>query len=94
MTDCANANLLALDAEENGIFNIGSGVGTSINQLFDSLSDITGYGRSAVYGPPKLGETRKIYLSAEKARALLSWRPKTDLTTGLQRLVSYFRQQE
>lgn len=94
VADCARANLLALEADENGIFNIGSGVGTSINQMFDILSEISGYGRAAVYGPAKLGETRKIYLDAERACAVLGWYPQTDLTTGLEQVVSYFRREE
>ena len=40
--DCARANLLALQsAGPSGIYNLGCGVGTSVNQVFQVLSDIT-----------------------------------------------------
>src|SRR5690606_35378080 len=41
--DCARANVLALQANMNGIFNLGSGQGTSVNELFDLLQQVTGY---------------------------------------------------
>ena len=39
--DCARANLAALEQGKDGIFNIGTGAGTTINDLFDRLAAIT-----------------------------------------------------
>jgi len=92
--DCARANLMALEAgRESGIFNLGSGRGTSVNEIFAALSEITGYRRPARHGPPKLGETLRIYLSAEHARLQLGWAPEVDLQQGLAQTVDYFRAQ-
>jgi len=92
--DCARANLMALEAgRESGIFNLGSGRGTSVNEIFAALSEITGYRHPARHGPPKLGETSRIYLSAEKARQQLGWAPQVDLQQGLAQTVEYFRTQ-
>ena len=49
--DCAWANVLALTAGENDIYNLASGEGTTINALFALLKEITGSGRAAAYGP-------------------------------------------
>lgn len=92
--DCASANLLALQKERNGIYNLGSERGTSINHLFDLLREITHYEKEVVHGPPKAGETRKIFLRAEKARRELGWQPEVSLAEGLERTVAYFRQEE
>lgn len=92
--DCASANLLALQKERNGIYNLGSEQGTSVNQLFDVLRMIIHYDREAVHGPPKAGETRKIYLAAEKARRELGWQPEVSLAEGLERTVAHFRRKE
>ena len=94
VADCAKANLLALTAEENGIFNIGAGVETSVNEIFRTLKKITGYEREPVHGPAKLGETRKIYLEATKAKDLLGWQPTVRLEEGLDSTVEYFRLKE
>lgn len=93
--DCARANLLALQNHNvSGIYNLGSGVGTTVNQIFALLKELTGYSRDAVHGPPKLGETRRIYLDASKARRELGWKPEVDLRQGLEKTVEYFRQEE
>ncbi len=91
--DVAQANILALDRGEGGIYNIGTGVGTSINEIFARLEDATNYQRSAVHGPAKAGEVFKVYLNADKAAGELGWKPRTGLQEGLRLTVEYFRTQ-
>lgn len=91
--DCAQANLLATTSGvPNGVYNLGSGIGTSINELFFTLKKLTGYQAGPLHGPEKLGETRRIYLNAEKARRELGWVPATELEAGLQETVAYYRE--
>ena len=93
--DCARANLLALQsAGPSGIYNLGCGVGTSVNQVFQVLSDITGYAHQAQHGPAKLGETRRIFLDARKAEEELGWKPTVELRQGMEKTVTYFRNVE
>lgn len=90
--DCAQANLLALEHGSGGIYNLGEGRGTSVNEVFTKLKSLTGYQRIPVHGPPKTGETFRIYLDATRARQSLGWRPETSLETGLAKTVAYFRE--
>jgi UDP-glucose 4-epimerase len=93
--DCARANLLALTTENsNTIFNLGYGKGTTINEIYTNLKNITGYELSAKYGPAKVGETRRIFLEASKAKKELDWKPIVGLESGLGETVDYFRQTE
>jgi UDP-glucose 4-epimerase len=88
--DCARANVLALNTNnKNTIYNLGCGQGTTVNEIFTSLKEITGYPREPKYGPAKIGETRRIYLSAEKARRELDWTPIVNLEEGLKQTVEY-----
>jgi UDP-glucose 4-epimerase len=90
--DCARANLLALTKEhEAGLYNLGSGVGTTVNEIFKCLAEITAYGRAPAYGPAKLGETSKIYLDGTKAGRQLGWQPEVSLEQGLRETVQYFK---
>lgn len=89
--DIARANLLAATAG-SGIYNIGSGVGTDVNAIFDGLKQAAGYTQDALYGPAKLGEVFKIYLDASKARAELGWESTVSVVDGLRRTVEYFQQ--
>jgi UDP-glucose 4-epimerase len=93
--DCAQANLLAVaSGNGSGIYNLGTGRGTSVNEIFATLQKVTGYKRSPVHGPAKLGETRRIYLDAGKARQQLGWTPTVGLEEGLERSVAYFKTSE
>jgi UDP-glucose 4-epimerase len=92
--DCARANLLVAANGASGIYNIGCGVGTSINQIFDGLKQITHYSQPAKYEPAKTGETYKIYLNADKAKNELKWERTLTLDEGLRSTVEYFRHNE
>ncbi len=94
VADCAEANMLALsNPAASGIYNLGSGQGTSVNQIFEELEAITNYARPAEYGPAKLGETRRIFLSAERAWRDLGWTPTTNLRSGLRNTVTAMQTQ-
>jgi len=93
--DCAKANVLALEtAIPHGIFNLGSGLGTSVNEIYEHLASLTSYQGAAFNGPPKVGETRHIYLDASKALEYLEWQPTITLAEGLGKTVRYFREAE
>jgi len=91
VSDVAQANLLALSKGDGGFYNIGTGVGTSINAIFSRLKTATNYSASDVHGPPKAGEVFKIYLNTDKARRELGWVPSIPLDEGLRRTVEYFQ---
>lgn len=93
--DCAYANYLAATVEHQpGIFNIGWGRPTSVNDIFNTLAKVTGYPHAASFGPAKVGETRHIYLDAAKAKKELGWSPTLSLEEGLEKTVAYFKEAE
>jgi UDP-glucose 4-epimerase len=93
--DCAKANLLAVTTENsNTIFNLGEGKATTVNDVYRELKKITNYQLSAIHGPAKVGETRRIYLEAKKAAQELDWLPSVGLGAGLTETVEYFKEAE
>jgi len=93
--DCAYANYLALTVEhQSGIYNLGWGRPTSINDIFFALAKAIGYSHPIQHGPAKVGETRHIYLDAKKAARELGWTPTMTLEQGLEKTISYFRNSE
>lgn len=93
--DCAYANYLAVTVpHQAGIYNIGWGRPTSINEIFITLAKVTAYPHQVSYGPAKVGETRHIYLDATKAGSDLGWSPTLSLEEGLEMTVAYFREKE
>ena len=92
VSDCAEANYLAATVDHQpGIYNIGWGVPTSVNQIFAALAKATEYPLPAGYGPAKVGETRHIYLNASKARNDLGWSATVNLDEGMRKTVEYFK---
>ena len=92
--DCARANVTCLERGSGGVFNLGSGVGTTINQVFDQLKEITDYSKEPIHGPEKAGETFQIYLESNQAKIQLDWMPTINLRDGLSQTVEYFRNAE
>jgi UDP-glucose 4-epimerase len=91
VSDCARANVLALSEDvPRGIYNIGTSKGSTVNEIFAHLKEITGFARDPVHGPAKLGETRRIFLSAERAESEMGWEPSISFKDGLKKTVDFF----
>ncbi|MBU1636640.1 NAD-dependent epimerase/dehydratase family protein [bacterium] len=93
VSDIVNANCLALERGEGEIVNIGSGIGTSVNTIYECLADIIHFPRPADYQPARKGEIEKIFLDARKAKAVLGWEPKVSFREGLEKTVEWSKQQ-
>lgn len=82
--DVARANLIALTRGEGQIYNVGSGIGTSVNELFAHLKSIMKFPGKAVYAPPRTGELTRSVLNAKKIEKALGWKPQMDIRKGLE----------
>jgi len=91
VSDVVTANLLAMEGDGNGVYNLGTGVETSDQEMFNLLADLTGYQGNPHYAPVREGEIYKIYLDSSKARKELSWQPQVLLREGLKETVDYYR---
>ena len=88
--DCARANLLVLTGGDGQAYNVGTGVGTSINRLFQTLVEVTGRKVEPRRGPRRPGDARHSYLDCHKIEEELGWRAKVGLREGLARTWRYF----
>jgi len=77
----------------NNSFNLGTGVGTSVNELFHLLREIIKFPHSANYGPPRPGDLRENILDCRLIKRVLSWQPEVDLSEGLKKTVDWFKRQ-
>jgi len=90
VNDIAEANLKAMKDDNNQIYNVGTSKGTSVNELFAILSEITSYKKDAIYEPPRPGDLEKSILNCEKAKTNLNWNSTVDLKDGLKKTVEFF----
>lgn len=93
--DVARANILALKSNvEEGIFNVGTGVMASLNQLAKVMIELTNQNLKITYKiPEKLTIVSKRQASTEKAKKELGFEAKTDLKTGLKKLIDWRREE-
>ena len=89
--DVVEAHETAMKHDESLVVNVGTGEGTSVNDIFRRLQGVTGYGEPAIYGPPRPGDVRHIALDASRARRVLGWEPKVGLTEGLKMTAASMR---
>ena len=91
VADIARANVLALHHGDGEAFNIGTGRGTSVNAIFQTLKAVTGSKADARYGPPRPGDVRDIWLEYAKAKQGLGWEPTVSFEEGLRQTVEAMR---
>ncbi len=89
--DIAAANLLALTAGDGQTLNIGSGRGTSVNEIYTALAKATGNTIAPQHGPPRPGDVRNSWLDTTQARAVLGWEPQVPFADGLALAVAWYR---
>lgn len=89
--DVVSAVEAALQSHERVAVNIGTGLATTVNQVFRELAGATGYSGEPDYADERAGDVRHIYLDVRKAETELGWRPTTSLAEGLKLTVESFR---
>jgi UDP-glucose 4-epimerase len=80
--DVVDATLAALD-HPGGVLNVGTGVETSVLELYDAISRVSGVDREPELAPPRLGELQRSVLDPGLAERELGWRPRHSLEAGL-----------
>ncbi|MEW6096126.1 MAG: NAD-dependent epimerase/dehydratase family protein [bacterium] len=89
--DVVDANILAMNSTTTGIFNVGTGVETSVNKLFSMMLDTMKTTVKEVHGPAKEGEINRSCLDYTKAKEILGWQPKIQFEDGIKKTVEYFK---
>ena len=92
--DVVRAFVAALARPESGIFNVGTGVETDVNDLFRHINDFTGGAAEEAHGPAKPGEQQRSVLDTTRAQETLGWSPEVSVRDGLEKTVDWFRQRE
>jgi UDP-glucose 4-epimerase len=92
VSDVARANVAALDRGSGEAYVIGTGVKTSVNEIYRALVSITGFEAPVEHAPRRPGDARDAQFDAARARAELDWIPSTSLGAGIRATFEYFEQ--
>ena len=77
--------LLAAVGHDGGVFNVGTGVPTSVNRLYDACRAAAGRGDEPDHGPARPGDLRDSALDPAAAARAFGWRARESLDSGLRR---------
>jgi UDP-glucose 4-epimerase len=90
--DVVRANMAVCDdLSLAGPFNVGTGIESSVNELYRHLAAAAGVDRDAQHGPAKAGEQRRSVLDGGKLRGIANLPEPVKLSEGLQRTLDWFR---
>jgi UDP-glucose 4-epimerase len=91
--DVARSNILALQSDvTDDVFNVASGVETSLNDLAAALLRVMGSDAKPEYGPErKVNPVSRRLADVTRAQRLLGFRAEVGLDEGLRRLVEWWR---
>jgi len=90
--DVVRANIMAMEEDITGVFNVGTGKETSVNQLFEYIKKFTNFEIEKEYAAEK-EEVKRSCLTIEKIQKILKWKPEISLEEGLQKTVDWFKTQ-
>lgn len=81
--DVAQATIAALDSDVGGVLNIGTGVATTVLELYEVCRAVAGTDLAPTHEATRPGELGRSVLDGELADATLGFRAKTSLADGV-----------
>lgn len=92
--DVVRANMAASELDTDGVYNVGTGVEVSVNELYRALREAIGVDTEAEHGPAKAGEQMRSVLDGSKLRKLAGLPEPVTLDEGLRRTVEWLRSRQ
>ena len=89
--DVVKANVLTLTSSGSDIYNVGTGIETSVNELFTKLNWIAGNKATEKHGPAPKGEQMRSVITSEKLFKKFNWKPSVKIEEGLQKTFDSFK---
>jgi len=90
--DIVRANLASLDRPGFSTYNVGTGVETDVNTLFNHIAEAANFDAAPTHGPAAAGEQRRSCISSERMLEELSVAVDTPLSDGISNTVAWFRE--
>lgn len=87
--DVVAANVLVLEQEVQGIYNVGSGIGTTTREVYDRVAEALKKEGHVNYARPRRGDLEVSVLDSSCLRGL-GWSPTLDIRNGINRTSEWF----
>jgi UDP-glucose 4-epimerase len=89
--DVVKANLTTLNDTGSNIYNVGTGIETSVNELFAKLNSIAGNKAVEKHGPAPKGEQARSLITSDKLFNNFNWKPSVIIDEGLKKTFDFFK---
>lgn len=89
--DVVKANVVTLNSLSSNIYNVGTGIETSVNQLFEKLNEIAGSKAVEKHGPSPKGEQARSVITSDKLFNEFHWKPSVKIGEGLRKTFESFK---
>lgn len=89
--DVVKANLTVLNDEDNTIYNVGTGIETDVNQIFQILNKATNSNLEEKHGPALMGEQMRSVITSDKLFNKFGFRPSVKMKEGLEDTIKYYQ---
>lgn len=83
--------ILAAEGHDGGTFNIGTGIETSVNELYAACREAAGSTEVPTYGPARPGDVLRSVIDPSRASSELGWQPQVSLSEGLRATWEWIR---
>ncbi len=90
---CALIESMVEQPHENGIFNAGSGIGISVNDVVDAVEEVTGIRPQIKHTPGRIGAPRASVLDTQRTSQTFGWTPSTTFLSGVRQSWEWLRTQ-
>jgi len=77
------AAVLAAIGRDGGVYNVGTGSETSVNELFEECRRVAGVDADPIHAPARPGDVLHSVLDVSRSERELEWRPQMPLAEGL-----------
>lgn len=79
------------DREITGLFNVGTGIQTTVNEVHQLTTEATDGASPPRYAAARSGEVRAIALDNSRCREEFGWQPAVSLSEGIARTIAWLR---
>ena len=92
--DAVESIMATIGEDVQGIFNVGTGQESTVNECYGILKALTSSSCKDLYGAAKKGEQFRSVLDVTKLRERFDWDPQVSLSEGLKMTVEFFQAQK
>jgi len=90
--DVVEAFIKASEVEKMDFCNIGTGIETSVNELYETMASLLNNASEPNYLPSRSGEIERSALDPTYAQSSLGWVSTTSLSDGLSKTIEWFKE--